>query len=56
MGKGGRAAVATNTQSSKNAEMTKTGQKYTWAEVKKHCTPDDAWVVYHNKVYDVSDW
>lgn len=29
---------------------------YTWAEVKKHATADDAWVVFNNKVYDVSDW
>ena len=31
-------------------------QKYTWAEVQEHRTPSDAWVVYHNKVYDVSNW
>mmetsp|Transcript_5432 Transcript_5432/g.10862 ORF Transcript_5432/g.10862 Transcript_5432/m.10862 type:complete len:471 (+) Transcript_5432:36-1448(+) len=31
-------------------------QKYTWEEVKKHSTAEDAWVVYQNKVYDVSDW
>lgn len=30
--------------------------KFTWDEVKKHNVPDDAWVVYHNKVYDVSNW
>jgi fatty acid desaturase len=30
--------------------------KYTWDEVKKHITPQDAWVVYQNKVYDVSNW
>ena len=30
--------------------------KYTWADVQQHRTPDDAWVVYHNKVYDVSNW
>jgi len=24
--------------------------------VKKHVTPDDAWIVYQNKVYDVSSW
>lgn len=34
----------------------KTETKYTWDEVKKHITPEDAWVVYNNKVYDVSDW
>jgi len=30
--------------------------KYTWEEVKKHITPEDSWMVYHNKVYDVSNW
>jgi len=34
----------------------KTETKYTWAEVKKHITPEDAWVVHNNKVYDVSNW
>lgn len=33
-----------------------TAQNYTWAEVKKHHTPSDAWIVYMNKVYNVSDW
>ncbi len=59
MGKGGDARVALSTNSNKNkdAEMTKnTLTKYTWAEVQKHRTPSDAWIVYHNKVYDVSDW
>lgn len=30
--------------------------KITWQQVKDHATPEDAWVVYHNKVYDVSSW
>jgi cytochrome b involved in lipid metabolism len=30
--------------------------KYTWSQVKEHSTAEDAWVVYQNKVYDVSDW
>ena len=37
-------------------EMSKATTKYTWEEVKKHNTPSDAWMVYHNKVYDVSQW
>ena len=41
MGKGGDAAA---------------GRKISWQEVQKHRTPEDAWVVYHNKVYDVSNW
>jgi len=36
--------------------MAKNTQKYTWGEVKKHCTPQDAWIVYAGKVYDVSNW
>ncbi|WP_224787084.1 cytochrome b5 domain-containing protein, partial [Pseudomonas aeruginosa] len=30
--------------------------KYTWDEIKKHHTPQDAWITHSNKVYDVSDW
>lgn len=41
MGKGGDAAIE---------------RKITWQQVQEHRTPDDAWVVYHNKVYDVSGW
>lgn len=46
MGKGGEALI-------KNNEVKKS---FTWEEVQKHRTPQDAWVVYNNKVYDVSDW
>jgi len=52
MGKGGEAIV-------RNSFLKKTSkpvQKYTWNEVKKHVTPEDAWMVYNNKVYDVSNW
>jgi fatty acid desaturase len=31
-------------------------KKISWDEVKKHTTPEDAWVVHYNKVYDVSNW
>lgn len=31
-------------------------RKISWQEVQKHRTPDDAWMVHNNKVYDVSDW
>lgn len=48
MGKGGDAGVKANN----GAKL----QKYTWAEVKKHSYPADAWMVYNNKVYDVSNW
>jgi cytochrome b involved in lipid metabolism len=44
--------------SASSAEIKKASAntKYTWAEVKKHVTPEDAWIVYQNRVYDVSDW
>jgi len=48
MGKGGDAA-ATKSATTKL-------QKYSWQEVKKHITPEDAWIVHKNKVYDVSNW
>lgn len=48
MGKGGDSAV----HSKSNEEVL----KFTWQEVQKHRTPADAWVVYHNKVYDISNW
>jgi len=51
MGKGGDAAVAL-----KGRDQLKEMPKYTWTEVKKHADPSDAWIVYHNKVYDVSNW
>ena len=47
MGKGGDASAAPSAA---------TVQKFTWQEIQKHRTPEDAWVVYHDKVYDVSDW
>lgn len=52
MGKGGDA----NTLANLRKDQTKNLPKYTWAEIQKHRTPSDAWIVYHNKVYDVSDW
>jgi len=51
MGKGGDAAVTL-----KGKDQLKQIPKYTWKEVKEHATPDNAWIVYHNKVYDVSNW
>lgn len=42
MGKGGDAAAA--------------NRKITWDQVQEHRHPEDAWVVYNNKVYDVSNW
>ena len=48
MGKGGDAGVKANSA----AKL----EKYTWNEVKKHAQPADAWMVYNNKVYDVSNW
>jgi cytochrome b involved in lipid metabolism len=47
MGKGGEALVKNNDEMKKS---------FTWSDVQKHRTPNDAWVVYKDKVYDVSDW
>lgn len=33
-----------------------TASEHAWAEVTKHRTPNDAWLVCNNKVYDVSGW
>lgn len=46
MGKGGEAPRQTNLRS----------KSFAWNDVQEHRHPDDAWVVYHNKVYDVSNW
>lgn len=56
MGKGGR-QNPTSVQKAAAGELTKkTTEKITWSEVKKHTSPEDAWIVYNNKVYDVSNW
>ena len=34
----------------------KIGLKYSMTEVKKHNTPDNAWMVSNGKIYDVSGW
>ena len=33
-----------------------TQRKITLEELSKHRTPEDAWVTYRGKVYDVSNW
>ena len=38
------------------AAATNEKKKFTWQQVKEHSTAEDAWVVYNNKVYDVSNW
>lgn len=55
MGKGGEAQLL-NKSSNLNSGKKSSSEKYTWTEVKKHITPEDAWVVHNNKVYDVSNW
>ena len=30
--------------------------EFAWSEITKHRTPGDAWLMVHNKVYDVSGW
>lgn len=53
-----KAEIVQLTESNKVGVTTgkSTPTKYTWDEVKKHITPEDAWIVFHNKVYDVSNW
>mmetsp|Transcript_4497 Transcript_4497/g.10794 ORF Transcript_4497/g.10794 Transcript_4497/m.10794 type:complete len:485 (+) Transcript_4497:119-1573(+) len=53
MGKGGDAKIGRKVSASASSREV---QKFTWTEVKEHITPEDAWVVYQNKVYDVSNW
>lgn len=48
MGKGANAQAVLG-----RVEETK---KFTWDEINKHRTPKDAWMVYRNKVYDVSNY
>lgn len=48
MGKGGDATV--------KAAASMQPKKITWEQVQQHRTPDDAWVIYQDKVYDVSNW
>ena len=45
MGKGGDKPAVPATQT-----------KVSWTQVQEHRTPEDAWVVHNNKVYDVSNW
>jgi len=62
MGKGGDASIRQKTkhrvdQNNQNDQNDKLMKKtYTLSEVQQHRTPDDAWTIYNNKVYDVSDW
>lgn len=53
MGKGGEAAPVTKGKAGADPATKKT---FTLEEVNKHRTPDDAWVIYNDKVFDVSDW
>jgi acyl-lipid Delta6-acetylenase / acyl-lipid (9-3)-desaturase len=56
MGKGGDAHNNATLHGSSSLSLSKDSEKITWQQVKEHNTPDNAWVVYHNKVYDVSNW
>jgi len=56
MGKGGESVAKPVTSSKKLGFGKKEYPKYTWAEVKEHAVPEDAWIVHSNKVYDVSNW
>ncbi|GKY95815.1 hypothetical protein MPSEU_000542200 [Mayamaea pseudoterrestris] len=48
MGKGG--------DKSATVAATAAARKVSWSDVQSHRTPEDAWVVHNNKVYDVSNW
>lgn len=54
MGKGGEAAHLAKPKAVEDQATTK--KTFTLEEVGKHRTPADAWVIYKDKVYDVSDW
>lgn len=51
MGKGGEAVHNKNRNNNNKLQ-----KKITLQQVQEHRTPDDAWVIYHDKVYDVSNW
>jgi cytochrome b involved in lipid metabolism len=51
MGKGGENSVQANEASSANKV-----KKISLEELARHRTPNDAWVSYKGKVYDVSNW
>ncbi|KAG5177453.1 delta-6 desaturase [Tribonema minus] len=55
MGKGGE-QVRWTPASTKRAELAASGTKISLEEVQRHRTPEDAWMVFHDKVYDVSGW
>lgn len=50
MGKGGDAPRSATTSTTNKV------REIAWSEVQRHREPSDAWVVYQNKVYDVSHW
>lgn len=59
MGRGGERIETTEALSftaDKAGTIKQRGGKITWDEVRQHKTPQDAWLVYRNKVYDVSGW
>ncbi|KAG5175371.1 delta-6 fatty acid desaturase [Tribonema minus] len=58
MGKGGRSAPQDGAGTAKRGAAGRAllGRPITMEEVRQHTTPEDAWMVYQNKVYDVSGW
>ena len=48
MGKGGQRPPA--------AKDGMVASEHAWKEITQHRTPDDAWLMINNKVYDVSGW
>jgi fatty acid desaturase/predicted heme/steroid binding protein len=55
MGKGGENSQwAEKAKNKRNNKISET--KFSLEEVQKHRTPEDAWMVHSNRVYDVSGW
>jgi len=49
MGKGGESAA-------RLVKSKDEATKFTFQEIQKHRVPEDAWMIYNDKVYDVSNW
>jgi len=52
----GKDVAAENPELLSPAHKAEAEHKIKWSEVKEHSTPESAWVVHNNKVYDVSNW
>lgn len=39
-----------------NTSQSSAGEMYSLADVARHCTPADCWIIIRDKVYDVTSW